>query len=248
MKKSQLLVLLLVLANMLPAQRKFEFGFSIKAGAGTITETGSTYNPYWLERTTVRPGISTEFGGYGQIHLNRRWAVSAGLTWAMMQSGSSKFYSDRHWSAPPGTSMVEYTLNRSISIQSLLLPLQVHFSPFSGNRLAFSLGAAAHRILGKRLDSAVQYSPDVVLVPGGFFAVPEDGIGFDSDTHLLLTGGIEFRAQENTTVGLSLTLRPGGAPVASRNLFGGTALTSFPYLAAFNPKNLSVSVRHNVLR
>jgi len=254
MKQFYILVLLLLLATGVFAQRKTEFGFVVRAGNYTLLkDKQNTYDGEYIEQ--FRPGFTGGIGVQGKISIWNHLAFSAGLTYQHSNFSHIGSYDFQY----PNGATISTGWKTSIIENSLLLPLTFYAGLDRKNRLLLSFGLVPSFNLATHLSTNARYEYAGSLDGQLYF---DCCVGYanptisESRTQILVTAGLHYRLEEHTTIGLEVLSSKRrnefnyaySYSLCDLAFFNGTRVERNPKRYPIFMKSLSISLTHNILR
>ncbi len=265
MKQLYVLVLLLLFATGIFAQRKTEFGFVLKTGNFTLPDAYESQ----IGKIQSGPGYSVQYGLYGKRKIGKQFAISTGLIY-QYASVSKQEQAQIPLSSGAFTGV---SIDARFEEDNLVLPLNLHFKPLFWEKTSFHLGFAAS--INLHTESSFS-SKDFPMVesengPNSFFSICDCTSIFPTSveridvypslpraptSQLLLGAGLWRELSEHTSLGLELLVS------ARRNYhdcqleLGGCCSTEVGYFSLAKGKgrypvfmkSFAISLIHNILR
>lgn len=249
-KKGVLVLCTLSLSFSAFAQQKQQFGLVVKAGNYTIpfqkfTDGHYDYNPD--KKLTFAPGQVYTLGIWHLCPLGDRFQFSAEL----LYRNSSFSFVEQYNSAPDAQNLYFSENYRKIMVNSLSLPLKLHWFWKKGGKGSCFVGAGMSRNFA--VNTYNQNTTETSQFPKTTWTNTDrysDIGGFEN--HLEFTGGFNFQLNANTSIGLEYTYGK-----TSESAYCDPKLLADPLIDIacyyIDPRlkpqmnSFSVSLRHNIL-
>lgn len=157
MKQLYLLPVFWLFANAVFSQQKFEFGFVVKAGTFTLPHQETV-----AEDSYEYPaGFSSSYGVFTTRRLGGHFGLSVDLlynfsSYRQFSREIAFIYSFDPTPTPDAASNIEFRNKRNISAHSLILPLQVHFSPKKNGKWILNAGVAWNAVLNSEMTTRTE--------------------------------------------------------------------------------------------
>lgn len=251
MKQLYLFALCLFFASAVFSQQKFEFGFVVKAGTFTLPHKKTVAEDSY----EYSAGLSSSYGVFAARRLGGHFGLSVDLLYnfSTYRQFSREIAFILPFSPTPGVvSSIEFRKKRSISAHSLIIPLQIHFSPKKNGKLTLNAGAALNAVMSSEMTTRTErilQNPTTEWRPD-----PVRQFGDQTLFQTFLIAGVHYRMEQRTAIGLEFTglLRRDQPTYWNWEI---SALSSFACDCyntydgtPFWMQSLVISLRHNILR
>ncbi len=239
------LFLLFFLTSMLQvvAQRKWELGLTVRGGTYTkaFDQTELMYHSN-LESKSISRGMTTSLGLYAQRRLTQSLSFSAGLAYTLNQYDLQRNtrqlvyepFLDQSWKV----NAVEHSVSA---------PVQLHLN---WSRWSFSAGPTFSYHLTTRLQSSyiitsAPITPGIIWCGTGMYWMPDGA----ADVQVFGSGALEYSFNGSTRLGISALI----SFKKNEMDYNGSYLSAYPKWSSDSrlsifPRNLAVSLRHNLLK
>lgn len=251
MKQLYFLLYLLLFANTVFSQQKFEFGFVVKAGTFTLPHKKTVAEDSYEYPT----GLSSSYGVFAMRRLGGHFGLSVDLLYnfSTYRQLSKEITLNPFVSTLPGFfATIELRKKRNISAHSLIIPLQVHFSPKKNGKWVLNAGLAWSVVLNSEMTTRTErdfQNPVTEWRPD-----PVRQFGDQTLFQTFLVAGLHYKVEQRTAVGLEFT----GILRRDQPAYWNWEVPAFSSFVCdcyntyngtpFWMQSLAISLRHNILR
>jgi hypothetical protein len=271
MKQLYLLLLLLFFSSVVFSQKKFEFGFAVKAGNYMLPLSAAKEHNNRAYEAGWRPGFSSQYGVFIRKKIGQRFALSSELLYQFVQVSKWEEIRIIETDAFFPTSVNAGT-STTVLESNLVVPLQIHFKPLKWEKTSFHIGVAAVFNLHSKASVESEdypindtHSALFIYDCDCFTLAPFDAqeitlyraLPGKPRNQILLGGGVQYRLSAHTSIGADLLLSPQNNSRDCELFLGWDCCTpALGYNVTPNGKDrypiymrsLSISLRHNILR
>lgn len=245
MQQLYILILLLLFSTAVFSQQKFEFGFVVKAGTFTLPHEKKEKIGFAYDYPV---GFSSSYGLFVSRRLGGHFRLSLDFLYNF-----SKYEENRSGANPLSSFFpANQKVKRNINAQSLIVPLQIHFSPTKNGKWVLNAGAALNVVLDSEMTTRTERDFQNPVTERQ--SDPVRRFGERTLFQAFLIAGVHYRIEQRTAIGLEFT----GLLRREQLTYWNWSAPSLPSILCdcFNPydgtpfgmQSLAISVRHNILR